>query len=166
MNRVLDADLTDLGRLLALHVDAVARGYIGPSDDDRLRFVAMAEHVLRVGRLTDRPAAFAANIRKQRWLFISQGDEIAAQRRLTEHLHGPQRSAGPIQPQDVPARPADRQLSEDARTVQRVLAAVKTIGTRQEPLQICRTRYGDAWTATRWAAAAAELDACAIPRVP
>ena len=42
-------DLKDTGRLLGLHDQAVARGLMGSSEADRLRFVAAAEHARAVG---------------------------------------------------------------------------------------------------------------------
>jgi len=42
-------DLVDAGRLLELHWQAAAKGLVGTSEADRLKFVAAAEHARAVG---------------------------------------------------------------------------------------------------------------------
>ena len=49
LNDVRVEDLKDTGRLLRLHAQAVARGLVGSSEADRLRFVGAAEHALALG---------------------------------------------------------------------------------------------------------------------
>ena len=80
-------DLQDTARLMALHRQAVGRGYIDGSDHGRLMFTAAAEHALR---LADKPPGmFAWIVKRKRWLFVTNADEAAAARRIKVHDHGP-----------------------------------------------------------------------------
>ena len=47
-------DLKDTGRLLNLHCQAVAKGLVGTSEADRLKFVGAAEHALAIGKAIPR----------------------------------------------------------------------------------------------------------------
>ena len=73
-------DLKDTGRLLGLLDQAVARGLSSPSEADRLRFVAAAEHAPAVGSGNParavRPAGPAAGSGR----YLTQDDEDAASR--------------------------------------------------------------------------------------
>ena len=86
LRHVRREDLTDTTRLLALYAAAARAGVIGSSERERLRFVAMAEHALAAGQRPE--ALFAANVRRGRWLMITQADEDRAARRLKLHDYG------------------------------------------------------------------------------
>ena len=76
----------------------MARGVVGASEADRLRFLAAAEHARAVGTV-NAPGLFARIVRRGLWSYSTQADEDAAARRLREHLRG-QRGTIP----DSPAR--------------------------------------------------------------
>jgi len=84
-------DLGDAGRLLELHRQAAARGLVGTSEADRLKFVAAAEHARAVGRRNP-CGLFARIVAKGWWDFATQGEEVRAARRLRAHERG---SSGP-----------------------------------------------------------------------
>jgi hypothetical protein len=109
-------DLTDIGRTLDLHRQAVAKGLVTSSEHDRLRFVALAEHARQVGRQNS-CGLFAALLRRQAWSFITTSEEDAARRRLRAHLHGSSTPVGrvsaPVVPTSLPmARPAARDFTD------------------------------------------------------
>jgi hypothetical protein len=73
-------DLADVGRTLKLLDQAVAKGLVGTSEHDRLRFVALAVHCLAIGQ---KPGGlFMALLRRGAWEFVTQGEEDAARRLL------------------------------------------------------------------------------------
>ena len=87
LDDVRPEDLRDVDRTLRLFDQAVGRNLLGPSEADRLRFLAVAEHARAVG--TANPCGlFARLVRRGWWHFATQDDEDAARRRLREHLHG------------------------------------------------------------------------------
>jgi hypothetical protein len=117
-SHLLREDLEEMSRLLVVYIQAIARGEIGRSDADRLKFCAEAKHALRCG--ADPQALFADNLRHQRWQY-DQTDEDTARRQLTAHLYGieEQRTAPPLPASEPPT------LSKDAwcvRELQRDLA--------------------------------------------
>ena len=84
---VILADLSDVARLLALHQQAIARGWLTGGEAAQLNVVAAAVHARRVG---DAPCRlFVALLRDQRWEVITQEDEDQARRLLREHRDGP-----------------------------------------------------------------------------
>ena len=146
-------DLRDMGRLLELHEQAVAAGQIDPSEADRLRFVAAAEHAQSIGSRNP-PGLFAWLLKGRRWTYLTQDDEDAASRRLKAHLFGPPRDiGGGGSASSMSARP---RLSADAQMVREVRAALARAGYRGDPFPLVRARDGS-WTRERWEAALAEL---------
>jgi hypothetical protein len=85
-------DLRDVGRTLELHRQAVARGQVGSSENDRLKFVALAEYARDIGTVNP-GGLFALLVRRGAWHFARQAEEDVARRKLREHLHGPARPA-------------------------------------------------------------------------
>ena len=70
------ADLRDATRLLALHQQAIARGWLTGGEATQLNVVAAAVHARRVG---DAPCRlFVALLRDQRWEVITQENEDQA----------------------------------------------------------------------------------------
>ena len=94
LNDVRVEELKDTGRLLQLHDQAVARGFVGSSEADRLRFVGAAEHAMAVGK-GNPPGLFCHLVRGRLWRYLTQDDEDAAGLRLKRHLFGPPRGGGP-----------------------------------------------------------------------
>jgi hypothetical protein len=84
---VRSEDLRDVDRTLKLYDQAVARGLASPSEDGRLKFLAVAEHARAVGT-TNPGGLFARLVRRGWWHFATQDDEDIARRRLRDHLHG------------------------------------------------------------------------------
>src|SRR5262249_43180345 len=80
-------DLGDVGRLLALHDQARARGWLRGGETERLNVVAAAVHARRVGQTPCR--LFVALLRDRRWEVITQDDENQARWMLREHADGP-----------------------------------------------------------------------------
>jgi hypothetical protein len=150
-------DLRDDGRLLELHRQAVARQLLSPSEADRLRFAAAAEHALALGK--QNPCGlFAYLVRGQRWRYLTQGDEDSAQKRLRRHLWGGSRPGDGL----VAAGPSRGLLergfglSEDAMLVSEVRKAVIRAGYYQDPWPMFASRRPD-WDRGRWDRALVEL---------
>ena len=83
------ADLSDVSRLLALHQQAMARGWLHGGEAAQLTIVAAAVHARRVGQAPCR--LFVALLRDQRWEVITQQDEDQARALLRAHRDGPLR---------------------------------------------------------------------------
>jgi hypothetical protein len=144
-------DLKNTGRLLELHRQAVERRFITPSEADRLRVMAAAEHARAVG--TTNPAGlFAQVVRRGLWKYLTQADEDRAGARLKAWERGP----CPAPRARAVSRPV---LSEDARTVGEVRRSLAASGYRGDPFPPLR-RHDPGWTRERWDAALRELDAC------
>src|SRR5512135_3564096 len=89
-------DLRNPARLLDLHAQAVAAGYVSPSEADRLRLFAAAEHARVIGSRNP-PGLFARIVRSGLWHFCTQDDEDVARVELRSALH-------PERPAERPAR--------------------------------------------------------------
>ena len=148
-------DLKDTGRLLQLHDQAVARKLVTASENDRLRFVAAAEHALAIGK-GNPPGLFAYLVRGQCWRYITLDDEDAARRRLRGHLHqhcgiG---NVGIERPKSTSwSSPG---LSDDAQLVREIRQALIRAGIYQNPWPTFSAK-NPAWDQGRWDAAMAEL---------
>ena len=80
LRAVQDAELTDLRSLRRRFEQAVTLRLVAGSEDGWFRFVAAAEHALRIGR---KPAAvLAALVNQGRWLCVAVKDEQRAAARL------------------------------------------------------------------------------------
>ena len=149
LREVTLADLGDVGRLLALHQQARARGWLREGEAEQLNVVAAAVHARRVGQ--DPCRLFVALLRDRRWEVITQDDEDQAHRLLREHADGPCRR--PQQPPTaVPAMP----LSDDARLVLLAPQVLRQAGWRGEPFLGVKLQ-DPTWTRARWEQAQAEL---------
>jgi hypothetical protein len=145
-------DLSDTGRLLDLYEQAVKLGLVKPSEHDRLRFVAAAEHARIIG--TKNPCGlFVRLVRGGLLHFVTYDDEVAASVRLRRHLHGGVLDRRPEQRAAIPDR---TELSPDARLVQAVRAAALRTGYRGDVFPLLR-RQKPEWTRERWDRALVEL---------
>jgi hypothetical protein len=148
LRNVTLADLGDVERLLELHAQAIARGWLRGGEAVRLNVVAAAVHARRVGQAPCR--LFVALLRDQRWEVITQEDEDQARRLLREHRDGPcPRSAAPAA---MPAVP----MPDDARFALLAEQVLRQAGWRGEPFLAVQMQY-PMWTRERWEQAQAEL---------
>jgi hypothetical protein len=150
-------DLKDTSRLLTLYDQGVAKGLVGSSEADRLKFVAAAEHALAIGK-NNPPGLFAYLIRGACYRYVTGADEDAARRRLKLHEFGPPRdrisSATPAL--SSPSRTIETRLSDDARIVREVRTAMIRAGVYRDPWPTFSVRYPE-WTRERWDASLSEL---------
>jgi hypothetical protein len=143
------ADLGDVSRLLTLHQQAHARGWLRGGEAEQLNVVAAAVHARRVGQAPCR--LFVALLRDRRWEVITQDDEDQAHRLLREHADGPCR-----RPQQPPAAVPAMPLSDDARLVLLAPQVLRQAGWRGEPFLGVKLQ-DPTWTRARWEQAQAEL---------
>ena len=151
LDDVRPEDVADVGRTLELHRQAVAKGLADPSEDGRLKFLAVAEHARGFGARNP-GGLFIALLRRGAWAFATQADEDAARRRLRDHLRGPSLSPVATLSSRQSARPV---LSEDARAVLRLRSALAAAGYRGDPFPQVR-RHDPSWTRERWDRASAD----------
>jgi len=144
------AELTETRRLLELLAQAVVAGLLTGSEHDELRFVAAAEHALRVGEEPCR--LFASIVRRGHWLYLTLADEEAARQRLAAY-----RGERPAAPVPAGVRTAARPpLSRDAQLVRSALNWAKERGYAGDMRERVLRERPD-WTAERWDAALREL---------
>jgi len=139
-----------VGRLLALHQQARARGWLRGGEAEQLNVVAAAVHARRVGQAPCR--LFVALLRDRRWDVITQEDEDRARTLLREHADGPYRWGALAPAAAVPAMP----LSDDARLVLLAEQILRQAGWRGEPFLGVKLQ-DPTWTRARWEQAQAEL---------
>jgi hypothetical protein len=148
LREVTLAELGEVSRLLALHQQARARGWLRGGEAEQLNVVAAAVHARRVGQAPCR--LFVALLRDRRWEVITQEDEDQAHRLLREHADGPRRRLGP------PAARPEVPLSDDARLVLLAPQVLRQAGWRGEPFLGVKLQ-DPTWTRARWEQAQAEL---------
>lgn len=138
------ADLRAVDRILALHHQAIARGWLRGSAAEQLTVVAAAVHALRVGQTPCR--LFVALLKSQDWRGITQEDEDTARAWLRAYEAGPGCPAAPETHESAPARP----LSADARFVDLVQAELAQWRLQQAQANARGglTRLGALWEAT------------------
>jgi hypothetical protein len=154
LRNVQPEDLKDTGRLLELYEQALGQGLVAPSEWDRLRFVAAAEHARIIG--TRNPCGlFVRLVRGGLLHFTTCDDQEAASVRLRRHLYGPAQE-GPAGPGRSVTRSVP-ELSADARLVEAVRAAAARARYRGDPFPLLK-RAQPEWTRERWDKAVAELD--------
>jgi hypothetical protein len=154
LRNVVLEDLKDTGRLLDLYEQALGQGLVTPSEWDRLRFVAAAEHARIIG--TRNPCGlFVRLIRGKLLHFTTCDDQEAASVRLRRHLYGPARG-GPAGSGGSVTRSVP-ELSADARMVDAVRAAAARARYRGDPFPLLK-RAQPEWTRERWDKALAELE--------
>ncbi len=152
LNDVRVEDLKDTGRLLRLHAQAVARGLVGPSEADRLRFIGAAEHALALGK-GNPPGLFMYLVRDRLWRYVTQEDEDRAHARLKRELRGeplPRTDDGPVASWGGPV------LSGDAELVREMRSAMIRAGVYRDPYAAFM-RVNPDWTRGRWDRALSEL---------
>jgi len=137
------ADLGDVDRLLALHEQAIARGWLRGGEAARLTVVAAAVHARRVG--TEPCRLFVALLRDQRWEVITQEDEDQARALLRVHRDGPLRRSAVEACTPVP----DVALSDDARLALLAPQGLRQAGWRGEPFLAVKMQ-DPTWTRDRW----------------
>ena len=149
-------DLKDTGRLLDLHRQAIDRKLVTASENDRLRFVAAAEHALAIGK-GNPPGLFVYLVRGKCWRYITQEDEDRAASRLKAHRREidlpsckPTKDLRPNMGFEIDG------LSADARVVKAVREAVIRAGIFRDPWPAFEAR-NPGWTRERWDVALAEL---------
>ena len=142
--------ISDVARLLALHQQAIARGWLQGGEAAQLNVVAAAVHARRVGDALCR--LFVALLRDQRWEVITQEDEDQARVLLRVYRYGPPRrrvSEGCAPEPGVV-------LSDDARFVLRAAQVLRQAGWRGE-LFLGVKLIDPTWTPARWDQAQAAL---------
>jgi hypothetical protein len=144
------ADLGDVGRLLALHQQARARGWLRGGEAEQLNVVAAAVHARRVGQAPCR--LFVALLRDRRWEVITQDDEDQALALLRAQRDGPRRWPPQAPAAAVPEMP----LSDDARLVLVAPQVLRQAGWCGEPFLGVKLQ-DPTWTRARWEHAQAEL---------
>ena len=155
LSDVKPEDLRDTARTLELFRQATEAGIASPSEADRLRFVAAAEHARVIG--TRNPCGlFVRIVRSKLWSYLTQDDEDAASARLKKHLFGGPPKTEKALPCQVPVAIRSRELSTDARIVREVRAEAARAGYRGDPFLLLR-RHDAAWTRERFDRAAAEF---------
>jgi hypothetical protein len=80
-------DLQATDRLLDLYAQAIHARLIGPSEAERLTFVALAQHVLCY-RPANAGGLFHRLLTHRLFHFVTQDEEEAAQQRLKRYLYG------------------------------------------------------------------------------
>jgi hypothetical protein len=142
-------DLEETSRLLMVSHQAIARGEIGRSEADRLKFVSEAKHALRCGE--DPPALFADNLQQQRWHY-DQADEDAAQKELKAYLYGIDAQRKPQPPPAIETL----DLSADARMVDAIQRQWARLGHRGDAWASVHA-HDPTWSRARWDKAVCEL---------
>ena len=146
-------DLRDPARLLDLHAQAVAAGYVSPSEVDRLNVFAAANHARVIGSRNP-PGLFVRILRSGLWNFLTQDDEDVARVQLRRVLYPEAASAG------SPCGEAPRRspgLSDDARFVRDVTNQLRQRGIPESSVWRLVNRECPEWTRERWDEAWAEL---------
>ncbi|MGE3537825.1 MAG: hypothetical protein AB7N91_10385 [Candidatus Tectimicrobiota bacterium] len=150
LRNVTLADLRDVGRLLALHQQAMARGWLRGGEAGQLTLVAVAVHARRVGKAPCR--LFVGLLQAQRWEVITQEDEDQAHAMLRSHRDGPLRRSTA---EDCTPEP-DAALSDDARFALLAPQVLRQAGWRGEPFLGVKL-HDPTWTRERWDRAQAAL---------
>ena len=148
-------DLRDPARLLDLHAQAVAAGYISSSEADRLNFFAAANHARVIGSRNP-PGLFVRIVRSGLWNFLTQDDEDVARVQLRRVLYP--EGAPPESPRAEAPRPSPG-LSDDARFVRDMTNLLRQRGIPESSVWRLVNRERPEWTRERWDAARAELRA-------
>jgi hypothetical protein len=146
-------DLLDPARLLDLHAQAVAAGYVSSSEADRLNVFAAANHARVIGSRNP-PGLFVRILRSGLWSFLTQDDEDVARVQLRRVLYPERASAG--LPRGEAPRPSPG-ISADARFVRDVTAQLRQRGIPESSVWRLVNHERPEWTRERWDAALAEL---------
>lgn len=148
LRHVIIEDLQETGRLLVLLDQSLCE----QNAPDRLAFVALAEHALRVG--SQNPCGlFATLLGRQCWDFITDADDDAAQARLKAYDYGINRRRTP---QPSPAPTQLDALSKDAWVIRELQRECARAGLHGDVFELVH-REDPAWTRERWDNAVREL---------
>ncbi len=147
-------DLRDPARLLDLHAQAMAAGYVSPSEIDRLNFFAAANHARVIGSRNP-PGLFVRIVRSGLWNFLTQDDEEVARVELRRVLYP--EAAARKSPRGEAAAPFGGGLSDDARFVRDITNLLRQRGIAESLMWRLVNRERPEWTRERWEAARAEL---------
>src|SRR5262249_14456032 len=139
-----------VGRLLALHEQARARGWLRGGEAAQLNVVAAAVHARRGGQAPCR--LFVALLRDRRWQVITQEGEDQGRALLPAPRGRPYRCSAVEACTPVPEAP----LSDDARFVLLAPQVLRQAGWRGEPFLGVKV-HDPTWTRARWEQAQAEL---------
>ena len=156
-------DLRDPARLLDLHAQAIAAGYISSSEANRLNFFAAANHARVIGSRNP-PGLFVRIVRSGLWNFLTQDDEDVARVQLRRALY-PVDEAAAVAPRGLPRlgetpRPslASPGISDDARFVRDITNQLRQRGIPESSAWRLVNRERPEWTRERWEQARAELE--------
>ncbi|HWB55180.1 MAG TPA: hypothetical protein VG722_13340, partial [Tepidisphaeraceae bacterium] len=144
LSNVKTEDLQDAGRVLMLYDQATARGLIGRSESDRLKFVGAA--IRARSRATHNPGGFFWQIvREKLWHHITAAEEDCARLQLRQYLYeGKERATEPL------ADDAGNGACEaDIRFVAIVTKNLHSHGYMGDPYQAVAKR-DPRWTRQRW----------------
>ena len=150
---VKPGDIHDPARLLDLHAQAIAAGYVSSSEADRLNFFAAANHARVIGSRNP-PGLFVRILRSGLWSFLTQDDEDVARVQLRRVLY-PEGASAELPRAEAP-RPSPG-ISADARFVRDVTAQLRQRGIPESNVWRLVNRERPEWTRERWDAALAEL---------
>jgi hypothetical protein len=157
-------DLRHPARLLDLHAQAVAAGYISSSEANRLNFFAAAHHARIIGSRNP-PGLFVRIVRSGLWSFLTQDDDDAARVLLRRALY-PEEEAIPVRGQSSYYGEAPRRspvLSDDARFVRDITNQLRQRGIPESSVWRLVNRERPEWTRERWDQAHAELQGTSRP---
>ena len=146
-------DLRDPARLLDLHAQAIAAGYVSSSEAGRLNFFAAANHARVIGSRNP-PGLFVRILRSGLWSFLTQDDEDVARVQLRRVLY-PEGASVELPRAEAP-RPSPA-ISADARFVRDVTAQLRQRGIPESSVWRLVNHERPEWTRERWDAALAEL---------
>jgi hypothetical protein len=149
IHHIIPDDLRDTERLLSLFEDAQAHGCIGGSENDRLTFIATAEHARFVGS-TNPCGLFAQLIRRQLWHFVTADDEDAAHKRLKIHFYGGK-------DERTPKAHRKETLSDDASFVSVLEGRMRQRGFHGDLFSLLHAERPE-WTRERWERTRAEIE--------
>lgn len=150
--RLVSEDLASIPRLMVLFDQVLELGHVGDAFMDRLNFCGAAQRARAKG--TSNPCGlFRRLVERGLWAHVTNDDEESVRAPLTRFLNGE-----PEREERATERPR-RRLSDDARFVQRVLAACRNRGLRQrETIFRELNRRHPEWSEPRWGRALAELE--------
>src|SRR5512135_2110373 len=148
-------DLREPARLLELHAQAVAAGYVSPSEAGQLNFFAAANHARVIGSRNP-PGLFARIVRSGLWHFCTQDDEDVARVELRSALY-PERPEERTARSEAPRAFTGGGLSDDARFVRDITNVLRQRGIAESSAWRLVNRERSEWTRERWDAALAEL---------
>ena len=155
-------DLTDTGRLLELHRQAVKTGLANPSEAGRLDFVALAQRARMSGRKSG--ALFFWLLREKKTQFITHAAEEEAGRMIKEHLYGKQIREREGQQwgrehRNTPTQPADFTKEE-----QFVIACIR-VAKKHGIGDPFRMAHAEGWTRSKWDRVYAEFQQTQLIRM-